>query len=111
MNTTSDNLISPVWPRYTPIVAQRGEGAYVYDQDGTRYLDFTTGIGVTNTGHCHPQVVQAIQEQAAKLLHGQVNIVYHPPLLDLAKELRSIVPGDLDCFFSVSYTHLTLPTN
>ncbi len=99
MNTTSDNLISPVWPRYTPIVAQRGEGAYVYDQDGTRYLDFTTGIGVTNTGHCHPQVVQAIQEQAAKLLHGQVNIVYHPPLLDLAKELRSIVPGDLDCFF------------
>ena len=99
MSTTSDNLISPVWTRLTPIVAERAEGAYVYDQDGTRYLDFTSGIGVTNTGHCHPKVVQAIQEQAAKLLHGQVNIIFHPPLLELAEELRTIVPEGLDCFF------------
>lgn len=99
MNTTTDNLISPVWTRYTPIVAERAEGAYVYDQDGTRYLDFTSGIGVTNTGHCHPKVVQAIQEQATKLLHGQANIIFHPPLLQLAEELRTIVPQGLDCFF------------
>jgi 4-aminobutyrate aminotransferase len=91
--------ISPVWTRYTPIVAERAEGAYVYDQDGARYLDFTCGIGVTNTGHCHPKVVQAIQEQAAKLLHGQVNIIFHSPLLELAEELRTIVPEELDCFF------------
>ncbi len=99
MSTTSDNLISPVWTRYTPIVAERAEGAYIYDQDGTRYLDFTSGIGVTNTGHCHPKVVQAIQEQATKLLHGQANIIFHPPLLALAEELRAIVPQGLDCFF------------
>ena len=94
-----EKLVSPVWPRYTPIVAERAEGAYVYDQDGTRYLDFTCGIGVTNTGHCHPKVVRAIQEQAAKLLHGQVNIVYHRPLLELVEELHTIVPPELDCFF------------
>ncbi|MBU0703287.1 MAG: aspartate aminotransferase family protein [Chloroflexi bacterium] len=93
------NHISPVWTRYTPIVAERAEGAYVYDQDGTRYLDFTCGIGVTNTGHCHPRVVQAIQEQAARLLHGQANIIFHPPLIELAEELRTVAPEELDCFF------------
>lgn len=94
-----ESYISPVWTRYTPIVAERAEGAYVYDRDGTRYLDFTCGIGVTNTGHCHPAVVRAVQEQAAKLLHGQANIIFHPPLLELAQELRTIVPEPLDCFF------------
>ncbi|MBL7063395.1 MAG: aminotransferase class III-fold pyridoxal phosphate-dependent enzyme [Anaerolineae bacterium] len=97
--SSPETYISPVWTRYTPIVAERAEGAYVYDQDGTRYLDFTCGIGVTNTGHCHPKVVQAVQEQAAKLLHGQVNIVFHPPLLELVEELRTVVPDGLDCFF------------
>jgi 4-aminobutyrate aminotransferase len=96
---TAGPYISPVWTRYTPIVAERAEGAYVYDRDGTRYLDFTCGIGVTNTGHCHPAVVRAVQEQAAKLLHGQVNIIFHPPLLELAQELRTIVPEPLDSFF------------
>ena len=94
-----ESCISPVWTRITPIVAERAEGAIVYDRDGTRYLDFTCGIGVTNTGHCHPRVVQAIQEQATRLLHGQANIVFHPPLLELAQELRTVVPEGLDCFF------------
>jgi len=93
------DFISPVWVRLTPIVAERAEGAIIYDQDGTRYLDFTCGIGVTNTGHCHPRVVRAIQEQAARLLHGQANIVFHPPLLELVDELRTVVPQELDCFF------------
>lgn len=96
---TPEHLISPVWPRYTPIVAERAEGAYIYDRDGTRYLDFTCGIGVTNTGHCHPRVVEAICQQAGRLLHGQINIVYHPPLLELVEELRTVVPPSLDCFF------------
>ncbi len=99
MNIQSFENISPVWTRYTPIVAERAEGAYIYDQDGTRYLDFTCGIGVTNTGHCHPRVVQAVQEQAAKLLHGQANIIFHPPLVELAEELRTVVPDKLDSFF------------
>lgn len=98
-SASAERSVSPVWPRYTPIVAARAEGAYVYDRDGTRYLDFTCGIGVTNTGHCHPKVVAAIREQAGRLLHGQVNIVYHPPLLELVEELQRVVPGGLDCFF------------
>ena len=97
--STPEAHISPVWTRYTPIVAERGEGVYVYDRDGTRYLDFTSGIGVTNTGHCHPRVVRAIQEQAARLIHGQANIVFHPSLLELVEELQAITPAGLDCFF------------
>jgi len=91
--------LSPVWPHYTPIVASHAAGSYVYDQDGSEYLDFTCGIGVTNTGHCHPQVVEAIREQAGKLLHGQINIIVHQPILDLISELRGIVPPSMDGFF------------
>jgi 4-aminobutyrate aminotransferase len=91
--------VSPVWSRYTPIIAQRAEGCYVYDQDGSAYLDFTSGIGVTSTGHCHPRVVEAIRKQAGLLLHGQVNIIFHQPLLDLVSELRQIVHPSLDGFF------------
>ena len=91
--------VSPVWSRYTPIIASRAEGCYVYDQDGTPYLDFTCGIGVTNTGHCHPRVVEAIREQAGKLIHAQINIIYHEPLLHLINELRAIVHPSLDGFF------------
>jgi 4-aminobutyrate aminotransferase len=99
MDKNIENLVSPVWFRYTKVVAERGEGCYLYDRDGTEYLDFTSGIGVTNTGHCHPRVVEAIREQAGRLLHGQVNIVFHPPLLQLVEELRAIVPGTLNGFF------------
>jgi 4-aminobutyrate aminotransferase len=91
--------VSPVWSRITPLVVERGEGCYLYTPEGTAYLDFTCGIGVTNTGHCHPRVVAAIREQAGRLLHGQVNIVYHQPLLELVNELRSVVSPALDGFF------------
>ncbi len=99
----SDDLshLSPVWGRAVPasLVAERGEGAYLYTTDGRRLLDFTSGIGVTNTGHAHPRVVAAIQDQAARLLHGQMNIVYHTPVLRLIDELRTVVPAQLDSFF------------
>jgi 4-aminobutyrate aminotransferase len=91
--------IAPVWTRYTPIVAERGEGSTIYDLEGTPYLDFTCGIGVTNTGHCHPRVVAALKEQAGMLLHGQVNIVMHLPMLELVRELRTILPQQLDAYF------------
>ena len=94
--------ISPVWSRaFTPsIVVERGEGPYLFDVNGQRYLDFTCGIGVTNTGHAHPKVVKAIQEQAVKLIHGQANIVYHKPMIELVDELMTIMPSpDLDSFF------------
>jgi len=99
MNQDPREHLSPVWSRYTDILAERAEGAYLYSADGRRYLDFTTGIGVTNTGHCHPKVVAAAQAQAAKLIHGQVNIVYHKPLLDLTGELLTVVPEGLESFF------------
>ena len=77
----------------------KGEGAYLWDQNGRRYLDFTSGIGVTNTGHCHPRVVQAVREQAGKLLHGQTNIALHAPMLELIQALHKIVHPSLDGFF------------
>ena len=55
--------ISPVWKRTFPLTIVRGEGCYVFDMDGNRYLDFTSGIGVVNTGHCHPEIVSAAKEQ------------------------------------------------
>jgi len=91
--------LAPVWAHYTEIVAARGEGAYLHGSDGKRYLDFTCGIGVTNTGHCHPKVVAAIQEQAGRLLHGQINIVYHEPVLRLVETLLPEMPTGLDTFF------------
>ncbi len=91
--------LSPVWSRNWTLVVERGEGTYVYDTEGRRYLDFTCGIGVTNTGHAHPRVVQAIQEQAARLLHGQANIVIHTAMLRLVEELLTVVPAPLDSFF------------
>lgn len=90
--------LSPVWSHATSIIAQRGEGAVLYDQDGKAWLDFTCGIAVTNTGHCHPAVVAAVQRQAGLLLHGQINIVYHPPLLELVNELLPLT-APLDGFF------------
>lgn len=91
--------ISPVWSKVTNIIADRGEGSIIFGKDGKEYLDFTCGIGVTNTGHCHPRVVEAVREQAGKLLHGQVNIVYHQPLIDLVAELQKINPFGLDGIF------------
>jgi 4-aminobutyrate aminotransferase len=92
-------MLSPVWTHYTDIVVTRGEGPYLYDTAGNKYLDFTCGIAVTNTGHCHPKVVAAIQEQAALLLHGQANIILHEPMLRLVDELKTIVHPSLDGYF------------
>lgn len=91
--------MSPVWSRIFPIEAERAEGSYIYGTDGRKYLDFTCGIGVTNTGHCHPKVVEAIREQAGLFLHAQANIVVHQPMLRMIEELRTIVPPSIDGFF------------
>ncbi len=91
--------LSPVWTRIFSIEVDHGEGCYLYDIHGNRYLDFTCGIGVTNTGHCHPRVVEAIQKQAGLLIHGQANIVVHKPMLELVSELKKIVNQSIDGFF------------
>jgi 4-aminobutyrate aminotransferase len=98
MAASLDHL-SPVWSHLTTMQPVRGEGAWLFDADGTRYLDFTSGIGVTNTGHSHPHVVKAIQEQAANLIHGQINIVVSPSTVRLSEMLDAITPASIDCFF------------
>ena len=91
--------LSPALKQATPVQVARGEGVYVYDLDGRRYLDFTAGIGVTSTGHCHPRVVAAAQEQVATLIHGQYTTVMHQPLLRLAERLGDVLPADLTSVF------------
>jgi 4-aminobutyrate aminotransferase len=99
MTTNSLDLLSPVWSHLTTMQPERGEGIYLYEADGTRYTDFTSGIGVTNTGHCHPRVVKAIQDQAAKLIQGQINIVIAPSAVRLAETLNTVTPDSIDCFY------------
>lgn len=97
--TQNFSHMSPVWSRIFSIEAERAEGSYIYASDGRKYLDFTCGIGVTNTGHCHPKVVEAIREQAGLFLHAQANIVVHQPMLRMIEELRTIVHSSIDGFF------------
>lgn len=99
MTDAKVDLLSPVWSHMTHIQPVRAEGIYLYDEHGTRYTDFTSGIGVTNTGHCHPTVVQAIQEQAANLIFGQMNIVMPPATIQLAEALNAVTPPAIDAFF------------
>jgi 4-aminobutyrate aminotransferase-like enzyme len=87
------SVVPPVWSRITNLVVERGEGSWLITVDGERYLDYSSGIGVTSTGHAHPRVVAAIQAQAAKLLHGQQNIVYHEAGLRLYERLSTLLPG------------------
>ncbi|MET7762687.1 aminotransferase class III-fold pyridoxal phosphate-dependent enzyme [Streptomyces sp. NPDC005393] len=91
--------LSPQLRQATPVVAVRGEGAYIDGEDGRRYLDFTAGIGVTSTGHCHPRVVAAAQEQVGTLIHGQYTTVMHPPLKRLVDKLGEVLPEGIDSLF------------
>jgi len=85
-------LISPSYTRSYPLVAKRGRGVRVEDVDGNEFLDFAAGIAVVSTGHCHPEVVAAIQKQAAELIHISGTDFYNEPLTDLADRLSAIAP-------------------
>jgi 4-aminobutyrate aminotransferase len=87
-----DRLISPSYTRSYPLVAKRGRGIRVEDVDGNEFLDFAAGIAVTSTGHCHPEVVAAIQKQAAELIHISGTDFYNEPLTDLAERLSAVAP-------------------
>jgi 4-aminobutyrate aminotransferase len=87
-----DRLISPSYTRSYPLVAKRGRGCRVEDVDGNEFLDFAAGIAVASTGHCHPEVVAAIQKQAAELIHISGTDFYNEPLTDLATRLSAIAP-------------------
>ncbi|WP_281964071.1 aspartate aminotransferase family protein [Serinicoccus marinus] len=94
--------LSPLLKQATPVIADRGEGAILWDEQGERYLDFTAGIGVTSTGHAHPDVVAAAQEQVAKVIHAQYTTVMHRPLLDLVERMSEVLPAGLDSMFFVN---------
>ncbi len=76
-----------------PFVIDRGEGMYLWDLDGTRYLDFTSGIGVNAVGHCHPEVVEAIREQAGRYCHT-ANLLYHAGHIEMCERLCELSFGD-----------------
>jgi 4-aminobutyrate aminotransferase len=91
--------LSEILKQATGVVAARGEGVLLYDEDDRRYLDFTAGIGVTSTGHCHPRVVEAAQRQVGTLIHAQYTTVMHRPLLTLVERMGEVLPGGLDRMF------------
>jgi 4-aminobutyrate aminotransferase len=86
-------FVSPSYTRDYPLVARRGLGASVEDVDGNVFLDFAAGIAVVSTGHCHPEVVRAIQSQAETLIHMSGTDFYYPLLAQLAQKLAEITPG------------------
>ena len=85
--------MSPSYTRIYPLVCARGSGVVIEDVDGNLFLDFTAGIAVNSTGHCHPHVVAAIQDQAGKLLHMSGTDFYYQPQIDLAQRLSELAPG------------------
>lgn len=85
--------------RYSPVIVDHGKGIYIWDTDGNRWADFTSGIAVVNTGHCHPRVVSAIQEQAAKIIHAQANILAHEPMMKASLALTATLPDNLNQVF------------
>ncbi|HEY2380262.1 MAG TPA: acetyl ornithine aminotransferase family protein [Terriglobia bacterium] len=98
--------ISPSYTRSYPLVAKSGSGAIVTDVDGNRFLDFSAGIAVCSTGHCHPDVVRAIQKQAAELIHMSGTDFYYEQMPQLAEKLESLMPDGKAwrCFFGNSGT-------
>ena len=87
-----DRLMSPSYTRSYPLVAKRGRGTRIEDVDGNEFLDFSAGIAVTSTGHCHPKVVKAIQEQAAELIHMSGTDFYYEGMVELAQRLSAVAP-------------------
>src|SRR5574338_821039 len=99
------SVISPSYPRGYPFVMDHGRGVEVWDVDGNRFLDFSAGIAVVSTGHSHPQVVKAIQEQAEKFIHISSDF-YHEKWIKLGEELSRIAPFEepARCFMTNSGT-------
>jgi 4-aminobutyrate aminotransferase len=95
-------VLSPSYTRSYPLVADTAEGAIVEDVDGNRFLDFSAGIAVVSTGHCHPRVVAAIQKQAARLMHMSGTDFYYENMVTLAERLAATLPGARRVYFGNS---------
>jgi 4-aminobutyrate aminotransferase len=86
-----DDAVAPVLPAYFDVVVHRGEGSWLVDVDGRRFLDLTSGIGATSTGHCHPHVVAAIEAQSRMVLHTSV-VARHERQIELAERIGALCP-------------------
>jgi 4-aminobutyrate aminotransferase len=86
------DLLAPA----APIIVDHAVGSWVYATDGSEWLDLAMGIAVVNTGHCHPEVVAAVREQAARMAHCQTGVYRHQPMLDLAAKLAEVLPDGID---------------
>jgi len=91
--------LSSVWSKVTDLHVVRGQGCRVFDTNDNAYLDFTAGIAAASTGHCHPQVVQAIADQAQRFVHAQANVYQHDLLEPVAARLADLTPESIDTFF------------
>jgi len=98
-NSVSEVALSKVWGCLNKAIIVRGQGSYLFDEQDNRYLDFTSGIGVNSTGHCHPKVVAAVQAQASQLLFGQLNCVRPKITEQYAQALQAITPKSIETFF------------
>jgi len=87
-----ERIVSPSYTRSYPLVAKSGRGIVVTDVDGNEFFDFSAGIAVVSTGHCHPKVVEAIQNQAARLIHMSGTDFYYENMITLADRLSKIAP-------------------
>lgn len=92
--TLDEKYISPSYTRDYPLVVRRGAGMMIEDMDGNTFLDFSAGIAVASTGHCHPDVVRAIQKQAETLIHMSGTDFYYPVMAQLAEKMATIAPGN-----------------
>lgn len=101
-----EQVVSPSYTRSYPFVMDHGKGCMVWDVDGNRFIDFTAGVAVLSTGHCHPDIVKAVQEQAEKFIHMAGTDFYLPNAVELAETLCRITPGEFDkqVFFTNSGT-------
>ncbi|MEK9727429.1 MAG: aminotransferase class III-fold pyridoxal phosphate-dependent enzyme [Candidatus Margulisiibacteriota bacterium] len=95
----SQHCLSRVLGHATELEIEKGQGSYLIDYDGNKYLDFGAGIAVNATGHCHPDVVAAIQHQSTQLLHGCAGVIYYDQNITLAEQIGAITGDDLSSVF------------
>lgn len=99
-NHWASQVLMPSFSADWPLLpVERADGVYLYTTDGKRYLDFTSGIAVTNVGHGHPKVLAAAREQMDKFSHSAVGITLHEPLLKLTQALSDVMPSGMDMYF------------
>jgi 4-aminobutyrate aminotransferase len=101
-----DEFITPSYTRSYPLVIDRGEGMFVFDADGNRFLDFTAGVAVNALGHVHPEIAKALADQAAKFVHMAGTDFYYGVMADFAKKICGLMPGPgaKQCFLTNSGT-------